>query len=417
MRRLGEFFFELFHALFRYYNFPAKLGLIRVGNPGAHSPVFLSGNYALTVRRLLGKLAGTDCYLLVANSRGCNVWCAAGMNEFSEFDVIDAIHVSRLPEIVTHRRIVAPAYAAPGVDIRVVERETGFHVHWGPTHLDDLPEYIRNGLKRTGGMSQVRFPARDRLELALATATAYSMTIGLGLIFAPGFFGGVIALIFGVYLFCFGLYPLFPEERRWRRAALQSGILLGLLAAAGAWRGWAAADFLVWGGVLLCVLLLLVLDECGSTPLQKTTVGHWLRRGDYRSLFSPVVDPDLCVNCMQCILVCTKSVFGARRGEVRKVVAVQPEDCQECLACVRQCPTDAIFSRTGQYKEDVKCVPNLKHLATRDWSHLRTEDRWVGAKTEWRGGVPVVSEGRVDSGAACAEVLAIAARSGSRPRR
>ncbi|MBZ5615783.1 MAG: 4Fe-4S binding protein [Acidobacteriia bacterium] len=409
MRRLREFFFELFHALFRYYNFPSKLGLIRVGNPGEDSPVFLSGNYALTVKRLLRKLASTDCYLLVANSRGCNVWCAAGMNEFSEFDVIDAINVSGLKNQVRHRRIIAPAYAAPGVDIRAVKRETGFNIQWGPTHLNDLPEYITNGLKRTGNMSRVRFPFRDRLDLALATATAYAMTIALGLIIAPGFFGRVIALIFGVYLFSFCLYPLFPEERFWRRAALQAGVLLGLQAAVGVWRGWAAADFVLWGAVLLGVLLLLVLDECGSTPLHKTTLGHWLAKGDYRSLFSPVIDPELCINCMQCVLVCTKSVFAARTGAVKNVVAVRPDDCQECLACVKQCSADAIFTRSGKYKQDVKSVPNLEYLATRDWSHLRAEDRWLGSKTQLRGGIPVVCEPAVGSIASESEALAGAA--------
>src|SRR5262249_53339566 len=98
---------ELFHIFFRHFNFPCKLGLIRVGNPNQHSAVFLSGNYTLTVQRVLRKLRGTDCYLLVANSRGSNVWCAAGMNEFSEYDVIDAINVSRLKDVVTHRRIIA----------------------------------------------------------------------------------------------------------------------------------------------------------------------------------------------------------------------------------------------------------------------------------------------------------------------
>src|SRR5437868_4598237 len=100
MRKIREFLWELFHIFFRHYNFPCELGLIRVGNPDAKSPVFLSGNYTLVVRRLLRVLKGTDCYLLVANARGSNVWCAAGMNEFSEFDVVDAINVADLGRLV-----------------------------------------------------------------------------------------------------------------------------------------------------------------------------------------------------------------------------------------------------------------------------------------------------------------------------
>lgn len=398
MRRLKAFFFEVFHAFFRYYNFPCTLGVIRVGDPDQDSPVFLSGNYTLTVRRLLRQLTPIRCYLLVANSRGSNVWCAAGMNEFSEYDVIDAINVSGLKDLVRHRRIIAPPYAAPGVDIRAVKRETGFNIHWGPTHLNDLPAYLRNGFRRTAEMLQVRFPFQDRLELALATALAYAMTIGIGLIFWPAVFARAIGLIFLVYLFSFLPYPVFPEERLWRRTALQAGILLSIQTAFGLWRGWSASQLVLWGAVLLGVVLLMALDACGSTPLHKTTLGHWLMKGDYRSVFSPVIDPERCDNCRQCVQVCINSVFALRNGAVKKSVAVSPDDCQECLACIRQCPNDAIFNRSREYKYDVKSVPNIEHLATRDWSHLRAEDRWIGAPTEVRGGFPVVREAEASSG-------------------
>jgi len=393
MRVVKDFFWELFHTFFRHYNFPCQLGLIRVGNPNENSPVFVSGNYTLTVRRLVNKLKGYDCHLLVANSRGCNVWCAVGMNEFSDYDIIDAVNVAGLKDLVKHRRLIVPVYAAPGVDIRAVKRETGFNVHWGPTHLDDLPRYIENGLRRTADMFQVKFGFRDRLEQALSNMLAYAMTIGIGLIFWPAFILKVIGLICLGYAFGFCLYPLFPEEYRWRRTALQYAILATLLAGFGLWQGWTVSQFVLWGGVLLAVVILMALDACGSTPLYKTSIKHWLTKGDYHSLFNPVVDPDLCINCMQCVLVCPKYVFAARRDEVKKVVAVAPGACEECLACVKQCPTDAIFNRSGEYKGDVKSVPNLLHLVTRDWSHLRDEDRWIGAPTEVRSnGIPVVIE-------------------------
>jgi ferredoxin len=395
MWRIKEFFWETFHTFFRYYNFPSKLGLIRVGNPNENSIVFVSGNYTLTVRRLLRKLklSSIDCYLLVANSRGCNVWCAVGMNEFSDYDIIDAINVSGLRDLVKHTRIIVPVYAAPGVDIGAVKRETGFNVHWGPTHLNDLPRYIANGCRRTSDMYKVKFTFQDRLEQSLATALAYAMTIGLGLIIWPAFIGRVIGVIFLVYLFGFCLYPIFLEERRWRRAGLQTAILLGAQTLFGVWRGWTPFDHVLWGVILLGAILLMVLDQCGSTPLHKTSLKHWLTQGDYLSLFNPVIDPQLCINCMQCVLVCPTAVFAARRQDVKTVVAVAPDDCEECLACVKQCPTDAIFNRnTGQVKGDVKSIPNLIDLISRDWSHLRDEDRWIGSPITFRNELPVVVE-------------------------
>ncbi|MBV9427095.1 MAG: 4Fe-4S binding protein [Bradyrhizobiaceae bacterium] len=392
MTLVKDSLWELFHIFFRHFNFPCKLGLVRVGNPGGHSPIFLSGNYTLTVQRVLRKLRGLDCYLLVANSRGSNVWCAAGMNEFSEYDVIDAINVSGLRSIVKHRRIIAPVYAAPGVDIAAVKRETGFNIKWGPTHLDDLPRFIANGLKRTNDMFQVKFGLQDRLEQALSTAWCYTMTIGIGVLVWPKFFLSVIGIIFFVYLFAFCLYPLFPEERHWRRTLVIAGLLMGGMAAFGVWQDWAAADFLIWESVLAAVCVLMALDCCGSTPLHKSTIKHWLLKGDYKSNFSPVIDPALCINCVQCILVCPTDVFAAIRGDVNTVVSVKPERCEECLACVKQCPTDAIFNRSGEVKGDVKSIVNLAALAARDWSHLADEDRWIGAPTRVRGGIPVVIE-------------------------
>ncbi|WP_051334989.1 HgcAB-like fusion protein [Bradyrhizobium sp. Ai1a-2] len=394
MTRIKDLGWELFHIFFRHFNFPCKLGLINVGTPGENSPVFLSGNYTLTVQRVLRKLRGIDCYLLVANSRGSNVWCAAGMNEFSEYDVIDAINVANLGNLVKHRRIIAPVYSAPGVDISAVKRETGFNIKWGPTHLDDLPRFIAAGFKRTNDMFQVKFGLQDRLEQAVSTAWCYTMTIALiGLVW-PIFFFTVSGLIFFVYLFGFTLYPLFPEERHWRRTLTITALLTTAMALWALWSGWATADFLLWEGVLVAVCLLMAMDCCGSTPLHKSTIKHWLLNGDYNSHFSPVIDPSLCINCVQCILVCPCDVFAARRDAENTVVVVKPDRCEECLACFKQCPTDAIFNRSGEVKGDVKSIPNLEVLAARDWSHLKSEDRWIGAATGLRGGLPIVLEGR-----------------------
>lgn len=391
MGQVKSFFWELFHVFFRHYNFPTNLGLIRVGNPNEYSPIFVSGNYTLTVQRLLRKLKSIDCYLLVANSRGCNVWCAVGMNEFSEFDIIDAINVSGLKNLVKHRRLITPVYAAPGIDVKAVKRETGFNVHWGPTHLNDLPRYIENGFRRTSDMFQVKFGLQDRLEQALSNASAYAMTIALGLIFWPAFFAKIIGLIFLVYMFGYGFYHWFPAEHRWRRFALQAAILVGAQTAFGLWRGWAVSALMMWAAILLGLVLLMALDACGGTPFHKTSLKHWVTKGDYRSLFDPVIDPELCVNCMLCVLVCPTLVFAARRDGAKKVVSVNPAACEECLACVKQCPTDAIFNRSGEYKGDVKSIPNLDHLVTRDWSHLAAEDKWIGVPTEVHKGIPTVA--------------------------
>lgn len=389
-QRAHEILWEIFHVFFRHYNFPCALELVAVGSPGPDSPVFLSGNYTLVVRRVLRALQGTNAWLLVANSRGSNVWCAAGMNEFTEHDVIDAINVSDLGRKVRHRRLIAPPYAAPGVDVRVVKRETGFNVMWGPTHLDDIPRFVENGLKRTDDMRQVKFGLKDRMEQALSTSLANSLTIALFAIFWPRYIFTVMGMIAFSYCFAFSLWYVFPRERRWIHT-LSVGAALGtLLYLFGAARGWTLPEFARWEVTLAVIVVVLGGDACGSTPIYKSTIRHWITNGDYHSLFDPVVDPAKCTNCMACVLVCPKDVFAARRDGEKKAVSVQPEECIECLACVKQCHDEAIYNRSGQYKGDVKSISNLHELMTRSWEHLREEDRWRNAPTGLRSGLPVV---------------------------
>ena len=392
MTRVRLFFWELFHIFFRHYNFPCALGLRKLGNPNEDSPVFLSGNYTLTVYRLERVLRGLDCFLLVANSRGSNVWCAAGMNEYSEHDVIDAVNVADLGAIVKHRRLIAPPYAAPGVNAHAVREETGFRIIWGPTHLNDLRRYVANGFRRTDDMARVQFGFQDRLEQALSTALAYSMTIAVLLIFWPAYIIRVMGLILVTYLYGFCLWNVFPEERRWRRTITIAVSLSAPLLTLAAMRGWSLTDAVLWEATLLVVVALMAMDCCGSSPLYKSTVSHWLHKGDYHCDFNPVIDPDMCTNCLACQIVCPTDVFARRREGTKKMVVVRPDNCIECMACVKQCDDEAIFNRTGRYKGDVKSIPKLDFLMTRDWSHLADEDQWIGLPTTVSHGRAIVIE-------------------------
>jgi NAD-dependent dihydropyrimidine dehydrogenase PreA subunit len=218
------------------------------------------------------------------------------------------------------------------------------------------------------------------------------MTLAIGVIFWPTYVLTLMGLIFGVYLYGFVFWGFFPEERRWRRTLTIGASLTIVPLALGIWLDWPWTDTLLWTGTVIGVVLLMAMDGCGSSPLYKGTVMHWLKHGDYQALFDPVVDPAMCTNCMACVLVCPMGVFAARRDSVRSVVSVDPKSCIECMACVKQCHFDAIFSRSGAYKGDVKSVPMLDVLLTRNWSHLKSEDRWLGQPTTVRNGIPIVVE-------------------------
>ncbi|MBU0515020.1 MAG: copper oxidase, partial [Proteobacteria bacterium] len=152
IKTIWGFFFRLFPC-------PTPVGLRPVGEPGRHSPVLVTCNFDLTVKRVtrLLKRAGVDAWLLVADSKGVNVWCAAGGEELNTHSVVSAVKTSTLVDKVDHRRLILPPLAAPGVRAKNVAKETGWSVHWGPVRAEDIPRYLADGRQRDEGMKRVTY--------------------------------------------------------------------------------------------------------------------------------------------------------------------------------------------------------------------------------------------------------------------
>jgi len=111
---------NIIETLLRMFPFPCKTGLIRIGNPDRNSSVFLTCNYHLTVERVKRALRGMDAFLLVANSKGVNVWCAATGGLFTNHDVISVLKTSGIEEFVEHRNVIMPQLAATGVEPKTI---------------------------------------------------------------------------------------------------------------------------------------------------------------------------------------------------------------------------------------------------------------------------------------------------------
>jgi CO dehydrogenase/acetyl-CoA synthase gamma subunit (corrinoid Fe-S protein) len=79
-------------------------GLYALGNPTPDSPVFVSANYTLSFDALRSSLEGIDGYILVLDTKGINVWCAAGKGTFSTDEIALRVMITRLGEVVTHRK-------------------------------------------------------------------------------------------------------------------------------------------------------------------------------------------------------------------------------------------------------------------------------------------------------------------------
>jgi hypothetical protein len=139
-------------------------GLYALGDPTGDSPVFVTANYTLSFDALRSALAGIDGYIMVLDTKGINVWCAAGKGTFGTDEVVHRIEATGLRDVVSHRVLILPQLGASGVAAHEVKKRSGFQVEYGPVRAADLPEYLKTG-QATPEMRRVRFTLRDRLVL------------------------------------------------------------------------------------------------------------------------------------------------------------------------------------------------------------------------------------------------------------
>jgi hypothetical protein len=173
-------------------------GLYAVGKPGSDSPVLVSANYKLTFDTLRKNLVDMDCWLLILDTKGVNVWCAAGKGTFGTDELVNRIEAARLSEIVTHRKLIVPQLGASGVNAHEVTRRTGFSVTFGPVRASDIKAFIASGYKATKEMRTVKFTLWDRIVLTpleLVEATKKSLAI-FGVLFLINL---IAAKPFGAY--------------------------------------------------------------------------------------------------------------------------------------------------------------------------------------------------------------------------
>ena len=76
-------------------------GLYAVGRPEASSPVLVSSNYKLSFDTLRKSLASLDVWILVLDTRGINVWCAAGKQLFSTDELVQRLKQTRSKRLST----------------------------------------------------------------------------------------------------------------------------------------------------------------------------------------------------------------------------------------------------------------------------------------------------------------------------
>ncbi len=147
-------------------NYRILPALYAVGKPDSNAPVLVSANYKLSFDSLRRELAGLNLWILVLDTKGINVWCAAGKGSFGTSEVIRMVEESRLSDLVSHRTLILPQLAAPGVAAHEVRRQFGFKVVYGPVRAADIPAFLKAGNKAEPAMRRTEFNLLDRLVLA-----------------------------------------------------------------------------------------------------------------------------------------------------------------------------------------------------------------------------------------------------------
>ncbi len=167
-------------------------GLYAVGDATADSLVFVSANYKLSFDHLRSQLDGRNGWILVLNTEGINVWCAAGKGTFGTEEIVRRAEAARLGEVVSHRTLVVPQRGASGVSAHEVKRLSGFQVVYGPMRGEDLSSFLDAELKAAPAMRRIDFPLRDRavlIPLELVMSAKYALPAALGFLLLAGLGG------------------------------------------------------------------------------------------------------------------------------------------------------------------------------------------------------------------------------------
>lgn len=344
--------------LFRLFPCPTKVGLHRIGDPDPESPVLVTCNFDLTVKRLKHILRGLDIWLLVAESKGVNVWCAAGAEEFNTHSVVSVVKTSGIPERVNHRTLILPPLSAPGIKASEVTKQTGWKVKWGPVYAEDIACYISKGFIRDEDMKRAKYNLRRRLDTAIGSLFPFYFLGAMGfLLFVPHLLIDYLAVGAVAFVVFMSLCPWIPGEKGITKAVFCEAVLLAVLVVFELLFDPKANPFRVQLIIAMVIMPVYGLELGGLASTMPSDLDPVLARfgvgsigniafagtirtellNGYREL---TYDRQLCRGCRSCEEVCPQSVW--KIGKDKRAEMVQKNECTACRACLVQCESGAI---------------------------------------------------------------------------
>jgi hypothetical protein len=259
-------------------------GLYAAGNPDQNSDVFVTANYKLSFDALRKNLTGVNGWILVLDTKGVNVWCAAGKGTFGTKELVNRLKLVSLEKIVNHKRLILPQLGATGVAAFKVKEETGFNVHYGPVRAADIKKFLVDGYRADKVMRKVTFGFKDRLKLipndfmygkyyllgALAVLFLLSGITSHGISFRnfPENGGPAILKIFLAYIAGIVITPLFLPYLPGRHFSLKgffSGSLVFLILLSLKFPSGNLIETLSWFLIITAISSFLAMNFTGSS--------------------------------------------------------------------------------------------------------------------------------------------------------
>lgn len=263
-------------------------GLYALGDPNDHSPVLVTANYKMSFDKLREALPGRNMWILVLDTKGINVWCAAGKGTFGTTELVNRIQSAGLAEVVSHRELILPQLAGPGVAAHEVKKLSGFKVIYGPIRSKDILAFLDNGLNATLAMRMKTFTTRERIAL-IPLELVSAMKVGvivLPILFLIAILGrmdegwinafhhglfSVVAILSAILagaVFTPLLLPWLPG-RAFSVKGLSLGILFVLILLAFGWSDWTTGvdrlESLAWFFVIPAASAFLAMNFTGAS--------------------------------------------------------------------------------------------------------------------------------------------------------
>jgi len=344
---------SLFDFCGRWFPNPVVPGLRRIGTPDRYSPVVVTGNFHLTVRRVERALTNQNCYLLVVQTKGINVWCASAGGEMNTHSIITALKTSDIASLVDHRELILPQLSAPGIDTKLVKMVSGWKGKWGPVYAGSLPEFLANDHTKTQKQSMVRFDLPFRMEMLFAmNFLLWLFFCAIALAIHPAWAVVMTLIFWGAGFTLYAGYYLLPFKSGWSKALMiviaAIAVFVGI-SVHTVGRPWHYTGWMIFTSLIILSIGFdlkgIVGDQTSEAEaflhkLGFKSVGHlFLSKGVHTGIITQ--DKSRCVNCNTCGKVCPVGVYGIAKNK-KDIIIVDDSTCLKCNGCVIQCPQKAL---------------------------------------------------------------------------